>query len=523
MNISGFMALKLLRLGLRPYIPNSVSMEGSMRKKVFAPKPPQLKFQDADVVILGGGLAGLRAALAATAAHPGCRVAVVAARGGPSGSSFANPNDALGMQVCRTEAEVLALTREIEELAAPGRIDARLVELLAGESLARFMDLQDLGVRFEREPGDGAQGAAGCFSPNSRRAAIVKNLAHVHACFRQRLEERGIAWLSGWLAASLLPADGRIRGVLLLSRDESQALAVAGASTVLALGGPAPLFARHLAGPGNPGYGLGLLRRAGVPLVNAGFLQFFWSELPRRNFFPMEQAFDAEFAVATRLGSVRPLSSHSPAFLATLAASRAGHCPCAHGRPDALLDTALAGLAGPDGIVRLGMGDTSRLVALFAHAGNGGAAIDALGHTGVPGLFAAGECAGGMHGANRLGGAMVTATQVFGARAGWAAALEASLRDPLRPGVLQDLATTHLAVLPRHPAARVAGLARLGRELSRLAPFGSAAKLRELAQDLTRPLSPPSDWLLELCRESALAIVLDQLHTATGAKPSQAA
>lgn len=58
----------------------------------------------------------------------------------------------------------------------------------------------------------------------------------------------------------------------------------------------------------------------------------------------------------------------------------------------------------------------------MAHAGNGGAVIDAHGQTSVAGLFACGECATGMHGANRIGGAMVLATQVFGHRAGVAAA-----------------------------------------------------------------------------------------------------
>jgi succinate dehydrogenase/fumarate reductase flavoprotein subunit len=52
----------------------------------------------------------------------------------------------------------------------------------------------------------------------------------------------------------------------------------------------------------------------------------------------------------------------------------------------------------------------------------GGAKIDATGATSVPGLFAAGEAAGGLHGANRMGGNALSETVVFGARAGSAAA-----------------------------------------------------------------------------------------------------
>jgi len=111
------------------------------------------------------------------------------------------------------------------------------------------------------------------------------------------------------------------------------------------------------------------------------------------------------------------------ADIAALADSRRGHCPVAFGLPDAKLDLALLARRGPDGVVR---GPGAPAMALYAHAGNGGAKIDTHGRTTIPGLFACGECAGGMHGANRLGGAMALACLVFGARAGATAADEAA-------------------------------------------------------------------------------------------------
>ena len=62
----------------------------------------------------------------------------------------------------------------------------------------------------------------------------------------------------------------------------------------------------------------------------------------------------------------------------------------------------------------------------LAHHIMGGVRIDRSGATSVPGLFAAGEATGGLHGANRLGGNGLTETLVFGARAGNSAALWAS-------------------------------------------------------------------------------------------------
>jgi aspartate oxidase len=61
-------------------------------------------------------------------------------------------------------------------------------------------------------------------------------------------------------------------------------------------------------------------------------------------------------------------------------------------------------------------------VAPLAHHFMGGVKIDACGRTSVPGLFAAGEVCGGLHGANRMGGNALAETLVFGARAGNAAA-----------------------------------------------------------------------------------------------------
>ena len=61
-------------------------------------------------------------------------------------------------------------------------------------------------------------------------------------------------------------------------------------------------------------------------------------------------------------------------------------------------------------------------VAPAAHHTMGGVKIDGMGATSVPGLFAAGEVTGGLHGANRMGGNALSETLVFGARAGNSAA-----------------------------------------------------------------------------------------------------
>ena len=73
--------------------------------------------------------------------------------------------------------------------------------------------------------------------------------------------------------------------------------------------------------------------------------------------------------------------------------------------------------------------DNESEVVHYAHAFNGGVEINERAETTIPGLFAAGEVAAGPHGADRIGGCMMTATQVFGERAGRCAALRAKKID----------------------------------------------------------------------------------------------
>ena len=73
-----------------------------------------------------------------------------------------------------------------------------------------------------------------------------------------------------------------------------------------------------------------------------------------------------------------------------------------------------------------GMEEDHFEVVHFAHAFNGGIMIDENAESTVAGLYAAGEVAAGPHGADRIGGCMMTATQVFGQRAGHFAALKAT-------------------------------------------------------------------------------------------------
>jgi len=395
--------------------------------------------RDVDVLVLGAGLAGLRAAWAAKATDPRARVAVACLGRGPAGSSFANPNAMLGIHAPETDRDQEEFRAEVLRLAAPGHADPDLVAVLAGDAGARLADLRGLGLAFRADPDGAPARYPSCFSPASRRALVFTDLAGAYARFRARAEALGVEFWTGAEVLDILvdTISGPPRAIGAMLRLSDGLAAVRSRATVAALGGPAPLFALQVAGPGNPGTAHALLDRAGARLVNAGYFQFLWHRLADRTFWSVADLARDGAAVLAPDGRRTTL----PAELRPLAAERTGHCPVGHGLADAALDRFALSLAGPDGTVAIqDPAQGTFAVAAMAHAGNGGALVDATARTTVAGLFAAGECAGGMHGANRLGGAMVLATQVFGARAGRNAAREAAAVPLAETGLADELA-----------------------------------------------------------------------------------
>ena len=137
---------------------------------------PPMEILRTDVLVLGAGLSGMRAAWAALERAPNLSVLVAAAGVGPSGSSFANINDRLGMQVCLTDREREAFVAEAMAVAVPGYIDPALVRLLAEESECQFRVLAGLGFPFERDEQGEYLRAPGCFSPRGKERFFLRDL-----------------------------------------------------------------------------------------------------------------------------------------------------------------------------------------------------------------------------------------------------------------------------------------------------------------------------------------------------------
>lgn len=366
-----------------------------------------------DILVLGAGLSGLRAAWAAAEYAPELSIAVMGNTSEPSGSSFSNRNNALGILYLDNSDAQMEFVKEAEAIASPGFMDKRLLPPLARESAPRVQDMIDLGVKFRTGPDNELIRHASCGSKSSH-ALIFDELAKVHALFTRKIKKLRIRQFQEHTVLGLLHKDGQCSGAWGMDGSK-KSFKIPARAVIMALGGPAPLFFSNICGPHISGYSLGLMQEIGVKTANESHIQFMWYD-HKGNFINPANLLKTG-KVLSRNASPVAADIDDRAF-----EMRKNHCPLYYNTLSYELDKLLLKNMNLDGWCRVRKDNSTIRLAPTAHAGNGGAEISDNGATTVQGLYAVGECATGMHGANRLGGAMILATQVFGKRAGVAAA-----------------------------------------------------------------------------------------------------
>ncbi len=390
--------------------------------------------QDCDVLIVGSGLSGLRAALTASA-YP-VKVMLIDSLSGPSGSSFVNPNKKLGMQLLKTDREKEHFVQRAIEIASPGEIDPRLVKIMAEESEKRFVELEKAGALFKTQDNSICR-YPGCFDPNYNTAVIIENLHQLYKKLYNMIKSR-VNIVQGWMLIKLLkdPIESRICGAVFVDKDFTELLFIRSKSVVMAAGGCTGLFLWNIS-PEKPSFGIGILKDVGAKLCNENFVQFMWVEKRSKSFFSFEKL--ESLQIITNRKEIKV-----PNKLLSLLKERLTHCPIGYNLKDFEIDKFLLNHLTNEG-VKIKIRDRIVHITPSAQAHNGGASINEMAMTSVYGLFACGEIASGMHGANRIGGAMVLATQVFGHRAGKYSCLWAKdnnfLSDKLFTQLINDFKT----------------------------------------------------------------------------------
>ena len=388
---------------------------------------------DTDVLVIGGGGAGLRAAVAA--AETGARVHVV--------------SDARVGYGCLTAVSggAFASTQASDW-------QGHFRDTVVG---GRFLGDQELQLRLAQSIDDEATRLAGYgalyLSPDKapwlnhvidpgHRAAKMLYGRHaigtdITVALRSRAQALGIALLEGVMTTELVVEEDQVLGAHVVTR-EGNLQAIAARATVLATGGMGQAYAHTDNTPGATGDGYCLAYSLGLALRDMEFMQFYplalGSGTPGIYYEILVSGVEGQLLNSNGEDIRRIHGLHDPhsttrdylsiAIMKEVAAGRGvdgGVVLDISSIPDTLLEILRPIL--PKAALR---GHRKFTVAPTAHTHLGGVMVDATMSTGIAGLYAAGEVIGGVHGANRLGGNALSEVLVFGSVAGYSAAAHAA-------------------------------------------------------------------------------------------------
>ncbi|MBN1832764.1 MAG: FAD-binding protein [Deltaproteobacteria bacterium] len=383
------------------------------------------------MLVIGAGAAGIRAALAASEA--GVEVVMVAkGEVTRSGSTFSPISRGWGIQALvgkeRTEKNLEAFYDDIMRVGL-SVCDPRLVRILVEESGPRLEDMVSYGIRFKKGRDGSYVRAKGCFS-DVERAFLTEEYENIQESFLS-LFRRSVAKIIQGRALSLITADGTCWGAWAVVKND-KTVKINAKATILATGGGAAIFRDHLVSDADVGDGYALAHKAGAELNNLEFVQFMLGlkKDDTRLFMPLADLDSPGMLLNEDGEDLLQLYIPEPKERAKAAGDRQKHFPFSCRDSSCQVDIAVAQARKKGQKILWGgngqADDKSRHeVVHFAHAFNGGVRINEMAESTISGLFAAGEVAAGSHGADRIGGCMMTATQVFGKKAGECAAQRA--------------------------------------------------------------------------------------------------
>ena len=408
-----------------------------------------------DVLLVGGGGAGLRAAIAVAEADPKLRVAVVSkvypmrshtvsAEGGAA--AVIRPEDSLDAHAYDTIS------------GADWLADQDAVEAFVREAPEEMLRLEHWGCPWSREP-DGhiaVRPFGGMKIERTWFAADKTGFHMLHTLFQTSLKYSTVRRHDEFFATALLVDQGRCQGVTAIELATGQVHALLARAVILCTGGGGKVFAFTTNANIKTGDGMALAYRAGVPLKDMEFVQYHPTGLPFTGILITEAARSEggwlinkdgyRYLQDYNLGSPQPKPVKrsmelgprdrlSQAFVHELEKGRTTETP--YGQV-VHLDIRHLGekvIQTKIPFVRELCLKYQRLdpvrelipVRPVIHYMMGGVHTDLHGATTLPGLYAAGEVACvSINGANRLGSNSLTELLVFGARAGRAAANFAS-------------------------------------------------------------------------------------------------
>ncbi len=411
-----------------------------------AERTPEPMQAETDVLVIGSGAAGMYAAI--EAARMGARVLLLdrslIGRGGATVMAQMTVAVALGSETPDD------WTHHCDDTIAAGRglCNAPLAQLLCEEGPACIEEMDEWGVGWARKDGRITQAMApGHDRPRCVYVDFLSTGPAVSKTLRIEVHKHANVRRAGDLCVvDLLKVNGEVTGAVAWHVGSGVPVVISAKATIVATGGLTRLYRRNSASANMGGDGYALALRAGAPLIDMEFVQFFpighlaprligmdpimWDpfryklggKLLNNRGEEFTQSYgvpeDGKYVITRDVGTYAIIkeveagrgSPHGGAFLSFQ------HCSAAE----------LRAAFGPviDRLAKNNI-DLTKMpveVAPIAHYHMGGVVADARMETEVPGLLMAGEAVGGANGANRLSGNAITEALVFGRRAGRSAA-----------------------------------------------------------------------------------------------------
>ncbi|MGW4470200.1 fumarate reductase (quinol) flavoprotein subunit [Nonomuraea sp. NPDC004354] len=404
-----------------------------------------------DVLIVGGGGAGLRAAIAVAETDPSLTVAVV---------SKVYPMRSHTVSAEGGAAGVIGIGDTLDEHAydtisgGDWLCDQDAVEAFVAEAPRELIRLEHWGCPWSREP-DGRVAVrpfGGMKRLRTWYAADKTGFHLLHTLFQTTLKYQEIVRYDEWYVTRLIVDDGRVHGVVAIEIRTGRVEAIAARTVILATGGCGRVFPFTTNAAIKTGDGMSLAYRAGAPLKDMEFVQYHPTGLPFTGILITEAAraeggwlvnkdgyrylqdYDLGQPTDTpRLRSMElgPRDRLSQAFVGEQERGRTAETPYG---PVVYLDLRHLGEAKIEARIPFvrelcrcyqNLDPATDLIPVrpVVHYMMGGVHTDLDGATPIAGLFAAGETACvSINGANRLGSNSLPEILVFGARAGAAAA-----------------------------------------------------------------------------------------------------
>ena len=417
---------------------------------------------ETDVLVIGNGLAGIRAALAAS--EKGAKVIVVA-KGKGSSPEVMGFNAVLG-----PEDSVETYYNDILR-SGLGIADKKLAGILADESRKVVTELEEMGMVFDKKGSEyDLMQPLGCTFP---RLVHFKALTgrKVLKLLRDKADKQGVIFINDVTVTGLLKYEKRVIGAFGIDIASGDLLGFRAKSIVLATGGCGRLydFSTYPADITSDGYAMAY--EIGAELVDMEFMQyepcgFVYPDSIRGHIISTTTlSAGAEF----RNGNNEKFLGDRGKKLQKDELCRAMHTEIMEGRgtehsgvyydvtmlPRDFIVVDHCIFYDPALKAGIDLMKQPAEVAPAAHTSLGGIRIDEKNLSSVEGLYAAGEVVGGLHGANRLGGNSGAETLVFGGRAGrFSAEYALSLDEDVDIQIFSELLSKQLEVNKKYQSKK---------------------------------------------------------------------